>query len=231
MLFVLNPLPRLVAAWLFFVLTASVLHGQTLPATQARLDENSTLIFSYERPHPMPPGLTYQVEAGSDLMGWSSDNLEVVGSEVNGVLESVAVRDPVAVNALNPRRFMRLRVLPDAVASLVIRPDGWTADLVFSGLVPGGVYALAPDSETPALTLSVISPGFDAGARPTTVQRQVIATVPLRQPFPNQLARTEAAVDGGVKITVVLSERIYHADRNLFERIGSISGTSFTIGR
>ncbi len=190
----------------------SILHSQTLPATQGTLDENSKLVFSYERPYPVPAGLTYVVEAGSDLIGWDSEGLEAIGNVVDGYMESVAVRDSVIINSSNPRRFMRLRILPDAVASVAIRPDGWTADITYQGFVPGGAYALGPDSATPALTFTVISPGFDAQAQPTTVQRQVIATVPLRKPYPDQLAKTEVAVNGGVKVTVALSERIYHKD-------------------
>jgi len=209
---ILNPFSSALAMGLLILLGGSTLRAQTLPSTQGSLDENSKLVFSYERPFPIPAGLTYLVEAGNDLIGWDSEGLEVIGSDVQGHVESVVVRDSVIVNSSNPRRFMRLRVLPDAVALVAIRPDGWTADITFHGFGPGGVYALVPDSENPAFTLTVVSPGFDAEARQTTVQRQVIATVPLRQPFPNQAAKTEVSVKGGVMVTVVLSERIYHAD-------------------
>ncbi len=189
-----------------------ILRAQSLPATQGSLDENSKLIFSYERPYPIPVGLTYLVEAGNDLIGWDSEGLEVIGNDVNGHVESVVVRDSVIINSSNPRRFMRLRILPNAVASVSIRPDGWTADITFFGLVPGGVYSLFPDTETPSFALTVVSPGFDAEAQPTTVQRRIIGTVPLRKPYPDQLSKTEVSVEGGVKVTVALSDRIYRSD-------------------
>ncbi len=190
----------------------SILSAQTLPTTQGILDENSKLVFTYERPYPLPAGLTYLVEVGNDLIGWDSEGLEVIGSDVEGTIETVAVRDSVAVDSTNPKRFMRLRVLPDAVASVEIRPDGWTADIIFKGFVPGGTYALSPDSANPALTLTVVSPGFDGNGEPTNVQRRILATVPLRKPYPDHLINTEALVSGGVKVTVALSDRIYHED-------------------
>ena len=130
---------------LLILLGGSMLRAQTLPPTQGSLDENSKLVFSYERPIPIPAGLTYLVEAGNDLIVWDSEGLEVIGSDVQGHVESVVVRDSVIVNSSNPRRFMRLRVLPDAVALVAIRPDGWTADITFRGFAPGGAYEFTPE--------------------------------------------------------------------------------------
>lgn len=98
-----------------------------------------------------------------------------------------------------------------AFPSIEIRPDGYTAELFFADLAAGGSYALSPDSD-PKVVLTVTSPGFDATGAPTSIEREILGTVPLRQPYPNENGRTEADIAGGVKVTVALSDRIYAGD-------------------
>jgi len=98
-----------------------------------------------------------------------------------------------------------------AFPSFAVRPDGYTAELSFANLATGGTYALAPDT-APKVLLAVTSPGFDDTGAPTTITREIIGTVALRQPYPNQSSQTESAITGGVKVTIALSDRIYAGD-------------------
>jgi len=101
--------------------------------------------------------------------------------------------------------------VPSAFPAIAVRPDGYTADLSLAGLSTGGTYNLSPD-ENPKVVLTVTSPGFDASGATTTLTREIVGTVPFRQPYPNQSTHTEAGIPGGVKVTIALSDRIYSGD-------------------
>lgn len=307
-----HPAPAARGICLSFLLAAVSLFPAASPVSalpnkvEGRITGPS-FFLSYERPHPLPPGFQYIVEASSDLVAWSESGLVTESSNIDNGTETVTIRDGVSVGAANAKRFMRLRVVESPavtapqsvaapgltgstevgqtlsattgtwndggeapaytyqwlrngvpidgataatyqtvaadvgatlavrvtatnsggstnavsagfgpvvapVAALAIRPDGWTAEVTFDGLTTGGTYALAPDTANPALKMTVVSPGFDANGSPTTFQREIIATVPLRQPYPNNTAKTETAVSGGVKVTLALSDRIYAGD-------------------
>ncbi len=167
----------------------------------------------YERPYPNPAGIQYFPEASDALSGWTSDGLSSQQVSVDAGVETVKVIDEVPVSEADPTRFLRLKVVESpVVAAVEIRPDGYTAEVTFDGQTPGGSYGLAPDTADPAMKLTVVSPGFDDTGAATTVQREVIGTVALRQPYPNNNLPTEVAVSGGVRVTVVLSDRIYAGD-------------------
>jgi|GEM_PF-1873089 len=175
--------------------------GQTLTATNGTWSDDSgeTLTFTYQ-----------WLRNGVPIDGATAATYQTVAADAGATLT-------VQVTATNsggstPALSAGIGPILAPVAALAIRPDGWTAEVTFTGLTTGGTYALAPDTASPALKMTVVSPGFDANGSPTTVQREVIATVPLRQPYPNHTAKTETAVSGGVKVTLALSDRIYAGD-------------------
>ncbi len=173
--------------------------GQTLTATAGNwTDGGETPDFDYQWlrngvPIPGANALSYQlteVDLGARL------TISVRARNIAGAGVALAADvGPVAA----------------AFPHIVVRPDGYTAELSFSGLSPGGTYALAPDT-LPKVLLSVSSPGFDDNGMPTTISRQMVGTVPLRQPYPNQTAPTESSLSGGVRITIALSDRVYAGD-------------------
>jgi hypothetical protein len=192
-----------------------LLGAPSYPGLQARVEgfiNEGSFFMRYDRPYPNPPGIEYIAEAGDDLVNWSTSGLVTESAVIAGNTETVTIRDGVPVPTGNAKRFMRVREDETTVAAVAIRPDGWTAEITFDGLTTGGTYALAPDTANPALKMTIASPGYDANGLATTVEREVIATVPLRQPFPNNTAKTESTVTGGVKVTVALSDRIYAGD-------------------
>jgi hypothetical protein len=67
------------------------------------------LSFTYIRPEPAPTGITYIVEASSDLVNWSTIGIVPVSSTVNAGLRTVTVRDTFPT-AGGGQRFMRLQV-------------------------------------------------------------------------------------------------------------------------
>jgi hypothetical protein len=69
------------------------------------------LSFTYIRPEPAPGGISYSVEAGSDLTpgAWSASGLVETGSTVNGGLRTITVRDSAPM-AGGGSRFMRLKI-------------------------------------------------------------------------------------------------------------------------
>ena len=69
------------------------------------------LSFTYTRPEPAPGGISYSVEAGSDLTpgAWSASGLVETGSTVNGGLRTITIRDSAPM-AGGGSRFMRLKI-------------------------------------------------------------------------------------------------------------------------
>jgi hypothetical protein len=74
--------------------------------------------------------------------------------------------------------------------SIVLQPDGWYADFVFSGFTAGATYAYGfgtnndPITGSPKGVFSVTSPGFDRSGNVTTVTRNVYVTAAnWRWPF------------------------------------------------
>jgi hypothetical protein len=72
---------------------------------------NDYLSFTYTRPEPAPGGISYSVEAGSDLSAgaWSASGLVETNSTVNGGLRTITIRDSVPMSG-GGSRFMRLNV-------------------------------------------------------------------------------------------------------------------------
>ena len=68
------------------------------------------LALTYTRPEPAPVGISYQVEASSDLLagGWSSAGLVEVENSASAGLRTITVRDNTAPTTGLPR-FMRLK--------------------------------------------------------------------------------------------------------------------------
>lgn len=181
-------------------LTGSTELGQTLSATTGTWNDGGEA-----------PTFTYQwLRNGVPIDGATAATYQTVAADAGATLtvRVTASNSGGSTNAVSAG----LGPVIAPVAALAVRPDGWTADVTFTGLTTGGTYALAPDSSSPALKMTVVSPGFDATGSPTTFQREIIATVPLRQPYPNHLLHTETTVSGGVTVTLALSDRVYAGD-------------------
>lgn len=86
-------------------------HSGRLSHGSDTVNGNTHLTFTYIRPDPAPPGVTYTVEGSSDLAPatWSSTGIVPVSSTVSNGFCTVVVRDGTTI-AAGSRRFLRLRV-------------------------------------------------------------------------------------------------------------------------
>jgi hypothetical protein len=86
--------------------------------------------------------------------------------------------------------------------------NGWVLELDVEGVSTGGTYALGigagNDPSTAKVVLTVSSAGFDATGAPTTVERQIHATVRLRKPYPDHATANEVEISG-VMVTFTAS--------------------------
>lgn len=184
-------------------ITGSAVMGQTLTASSGSwTDGGETYTCTYQ-----------WTRNGVDISGATSATYRLL--DLADVSATLGVRI-VAANEIGSTTSSSTGTGPIATApvplSLSVRPDGYTADVVFAGITgTGGTYGLGTDSN-PAVRLIVSSPGFDGTGAATTITREIIGTVPLRQPYPNQLINTETTLSGGVKTTIALSDRLYAAD-------------------
>jgi hypothetical protein len=103
-------LPNLVKYALGLTPTVSGNGGRLSYGTAADAGDDY-LSFTYTRPEPAPGGISYSVEAGSDLTpgAWSASGLAETGSTVNGGLRTITVRDSAPM-AGGGSRFMRLKI-------------------------------------------------------------------------------------------------------------------------
>ena len=175
--------------------------GQTLTVTTGTWTggtEDPTLTYQWTR-----NGVDIAGATGSTYVATAADLATTLAVRVTG--RNIAGAASVVAAGVGP--IIGVATFP----SLNVRPDGYTVELSFANLTTGGTYALTPDA-TPKVLLTVTSPGFDATGAATTVSRQIVGTVPLRQPYPNENSPTEAVVSGGVKVTIALADRIYAGD-------------------
>jgi hypothetical protein len=72
---------------------------------------NNYLSFTYTRPEPAPSGISYSVEAGSDLSagGWSASGLVETSSTANSGLRTITIRDSSPMSG-GGTRFMHLKI-------------------------------------------------------------------------------------------------------------------------
>ena len=95
-----------------------------------------------------------------------------------------------------------------------ITPDGWHLTGVLYRVAPAralSAYTLAPGA-SPAVTLAVVSPGYDATGAPTTVSRTVQATIPQRLPYPSDTLPNEVQTPLGVQVLLALSDWVNAGD-------------------
>lgn len=97
----------------------------------------------------------------------------------------------------------------DMISSLVISPDGWQAKMTVTGAVDGGAYSGLNNAVSPGLALTVTSKSWDASGDETTLQRTVIATTVIRQPYANGTLLQETEVLSDLEVVLSLSETIF----------------------
>jgi hypothetical protein len=124
---------------------------------------------------------------------------------------------------------MLAHAITGGITSVVIRPDGWSADVTFSNMMAGGTYAFGLGTNntivgTEKLKLSVLSQGFTSSGTATTVRRAVYGTIQVRFATPNQAFNDETTnsladqiITGELWITnrIALSQYIFSGDSNI----------------
>lgn len=105
-----------------------------------------------------------------------------------GDLIAISARDSTPINSVNG--------------------NGWTVDLRFKGMAPGGTLSYSGKT----LALQVQRPGFDTSCNPTTYTDQVEGRIALRQPAPNQTTFAQTVVGSDVAVTTTVNRRIYASD-------------------
>ena len=124
---------------------------------------------------------TYQwTRNGVDISGATSATYRLL--DLADVSATLGVRI-VAANEIGSTTSSSTGTGPIATApvplSLSVRPDGYTADVVFAGITgTGGTYGLGTDSN-PAVRLIVSSPGFDGTGAATTMASAKARTMPF----------------------------------------------------
>lgn len=107
------------------------------------------------------------------------------------------------------------------IVSCLIRPDGWSIDLAFSGMNTNGTYAMGYATNytgTPKIVLTVYSPGFDDTGTSNWTSRIVYGTTNIAKPYPNNAATDETLSNeadytaGNVTNRIGLSEWIGPTD-------------------
>ena len=107
---------------------------------------------------------------------------------------------------------------------LVVRADGFSADLYVEGFAVGSTidygYSVesitvsagtanrpTPTANTPSVTVTDL--GFDSSGNATTVERTAYLTGSIRKPYPDEADLDEEVISGEWRIRVALSEEIY----------------------
>ncbi len=84
-------------------------HGGRLGSGTVTDSKNRYLSLTYTRPEPAPSGITYSVEAASDITSWTSSGVMETGNFVADGLRTITLRDAVPLSG-SPKRFMHLKV-------------------------------------------------------------------------------------------------------------------------
>lgn len=104
------------------------------------------------------------------------------------------------------------------ILSVTIRPDGWSADVVFDGLAAGGTYANGfgannnPATGTPRFVLNLTSQGFDASGNATTRPRTIYGTKCVRKTTPDNGQLDETFAAGQLTARISLSQGVFQGD-------------------
>lgn len=117
-----------------------------------------------------------------------------------------------------------LRAATGDIVSCTVLANGWEADIVITGLNTGGTYAmgLGANNEpfignTPKITFTVVSLGYDDAGAATTITRTIYGTTPVRKAFVASFTQTaypnEESNDGtNTTVRVALSDYIFQKD-------------------
>jgi hypothetical protein len=103
-----------------------------------------------------------------------------------------------------------------AIVTAAVEQNGWVLAVTGQWTQSSfSDFALDPDG-SPAVMLDVQSPGFTRSGEavvPTMAQRRLVATKPLRQPYPNQALLDEVDHGDGTRtVRLALSNRVYAND-------------------
>lgn len=105
-------------------------------------------------------------------------------------------------------------VSPGTPTALTVLSNGWQAQVTLATTTCGGSlasYSLTPDA-TPKVSLTVTSPGYNTSGTLGTINRTVIGTVPLRQPYNNGTLPTETQSGANCVVTTTLSDFVNPSD-------------------
>lgn len=156
--------------------------------------------------------LVYEASSGSFVASSTSDYVTTLEGLVDDaeaqVVLAAAEADRAEVAAENAELAVAGASGTGAALHVVIRPDGWTADVYWRGFKDGGTSALDPDG-TPKLILTALDLGFDSNGLLTTRRRVIVGTVNLRQPWPNQASPTDSEDATGASRVFALSEPVF----------------------
>lgn len=103
------------------------------------------------------------------------------------------------------------------IVSATIRSDGWSADIVISGLNVGGTYDFGlgtnndPATGTPKVVFTVVSLGYDSTGAATTKTRTIYGTHAVRKAYPNQASNDES-FSTNTTVRIALSDYVYAKD-------------------
>lgn len=102
------------------------------------------------------------------------------------------------------------------VSSVVVRSDGWSADVTIAGWAgeQGNITYDFDANGTPKFVMTVTSEGYDSSGVLGTVTREVYGTTAVRLPYPNEAQLDETDSGSDIVIRVALSDHVYNDDKN-----------------
>lgn len=122
------------------------------------------------------------------------------------------------------------------ISGVAIETNGWQALVYVSGLNTNGTFAYGwstnatlystnryasfnnlttPVAPTPAIVLTLSSPGYDDAGSPISVSRNVYATRAVRNPSPNDAFLDTVISGSSVKLRVALSDYVWSEDTSV----------------
>jgi hypothetical protein len=191
----------------------------------------------------IPVGRTFWAPSsdGTQLLAWqnSAGALAANGSPqivdqlslASQVAQANAAANAAAVNAANSQLVLTGAVNSGDPVFVVIRPDGFTAQVYWKGFKQGGTTgALNPASTTPLFTMQVVDLGFDNNGNVVNRTRTVVGTVQLRQPYPNAGLPVDTQDTSGASRVFALSEPVFQKSQIGYGNAGWQPLASFAQG-
>lgn len=152
-------------------------------------------------------GTWYKTGTGNGAGNWTQS----IALSIIGTYQTLAqnAANAAAVAAANSQQVLTASVNTGDPVFVVIRPDGFTAQVYWKGFKSGGTTGALSPTSTPMFSMQVVDLGFDNNGNAVTRTRTVVGTVQLRQPYPNETLPVDTQDGSGASRVFALSEPVF----------------------